>query len=193
MDLSEVKKKIDSITHLPEEEWDHFLSIVSVRYASKCDYLLKQGDVCRHIYYMLSGGVRVFYETDSGKEVISNFLFENNVVTSYASFFTRTPSLESIRVIENAEILVITYEQFHAIMMRNYAWISIFHRIMTRYFLHRREWEEIILMEDYVKRFEKVFSNRPHLFQRVPQKMIASYLGMTPETLSRVKRIWSLS
>lgn len=187
-DLNNLKKIFDKYPYFPEGEWQHFESILEIKSLKKGEYLFKQGKVCTKIYFILKGGVRMYYKNAGGKEASYNFLFENNFVTAFTSFIHQTISKENIVLLENSKLAIINYADFAGLLRRHASWEILFGKLMAHNLTEMYEREEMLLLDNPAQRYLKVFEIRREIFERVEQKYIASYLGMTPETLSRTKR-----
>jgi CRP-like cAMP-binding protein len=153
---------------------------------SKGDFLLKEGKICKHLYFLEKGAVRGFYTID-GKEITHWFGFENDFVTSFYSFSTEKPAVENIQALE--------YATFWGIPKAT----------ITKLFEQHRDIESLVRIgyEKYYIRLEDRFVNaqfktakelyenllllQPHILERVPLGFVASYLGITQETLSRIR------
>jgi CRP-like cAMP-binding protein len=148
--------------------------------------LLNAGRVCQKIWFIDQGAARVCYLVD-GKEVTDWIGLENDFILSIPSFFTQEPSFKTIELLENSQISWIThpdleqlYTRFHDLehmgrMMSNYALMLMSKRM------------EDFLFKSSLDRYQNLLEQRPDILQRVPLKIIASYLGMTQETLSRMR------
>ncbi len=187
-DLSSLKKMIDKHQCFPAGEWEYFESILEIRSMKKGEYLLKQGKVCSKIYFILKGGVRMYYKGPCGKEVSFNFLFENNFVTAFTSFAHQVVSKENITLLEDSILVTIEYNNFISLLRRHSSWEIIFGKLMAYHLAEMYVKEEMLLLDKPEQRYIKVFETRREIFGRVEQRHIASYLGVTPETLSRIKR-----
>ena len=153
---------------------------------AKGAFLITEGKVCRHIYFLEKGCLRGFYHQD-GKEITYWFGFENNFVTSFFSFITQKPCVEHIQVIEDCALWAISYDDLQK-LYNTYPDIERFGRIMNeRYYVMLEERFVGNHFKEARERYENLIANAPHIVQRVPLGYIASYLGITQETLSRIR------
>lgn len=150
-------------------------------------YLLtSEGKVCNHVYFLERGCVRGFYNLD-GKEITYWFAFENSFVTSFYSFITRNPGVETIQLLEDSILWAISYKDLQELysthpdierlgrVMHERYYVMLEERFLSNHFKEARD------------RYEILLNNSPHILQRVPLGYVASYLGITQETLSRIR------
>jgi CRP-like cAMP-binding protein len=148
--------------------------------------LLKQGDVCNHLFFVSKGLLRAYYEKD-GEDVTSWFMMENDFIISVLSFFNRIPSYESIEVLENCELIYIHHDGLME-LYANSLEFNIIGRKLTEYYYCRSEERLMALRKQKApEKYEFLLQNHPEIIKRVPAKFIASYLGISSETFSRIK------
>jgi CRP-like cAMP-binding protein len=150
----------------------------------KKETLMIEGEVCKNIYFVRSGSVKQYYLSD-GKEFIQNFFFEGNMATIFNSFLTQTESQSYLEAIEGTELMVLSFHNFKAICSAKPEFSTQLNICMSRMNSNR---VNLLLMSDGMMHYKKFMENEPEIMLRVPQYMVASYLGMTPETLSRIRR-----
>lgn len=149
-------------------------------------YLVTEGKVCNHVYFLEHGCLRGYYNLD-GKEISHWFGFENNFVTSFYSFITRKPSIENIQLIEDSVLWAITYDKLQS-LYDTHPDIERLGRIMNeRYYVMLEERFVSNHFKEARERYENLLTNAPHIVQRIPLGYIASYLGISQETLSRIR------
>ncbi|MBS1505447.1 MAG: Crp/Fnr family transcriptional regulator [Bacteroidetes bacterium] len=155
---------------------------------AKGDFLITEGRVCNHVYFLEQGCVRGFYNHD-GKEITYWFAFENNLVMSFYSFSTRKPSVENIQLLEDAVLWAISYDDLQKLYDKHPE-IERFGRLMNEHYYMMLE-ERFVRnhFTDSRTRYENLIAHTPHILQRVSLGYIASYLGMTQETLSRIRSL----
>jgi len=152
----------------------------------KGDFLITEGKICRHIYFLEQGCLRGFYNLD-GKEITYWFAFENNFVTSFFSFITKRPAVENIQLIEDSILWSIAHHDLEALYQKH-ADIERLGRIMTeRYYVMLEERFLSNHFKEARDRYDNLITNTPHILQRIPLGHIASYLGISQETLSRIR------
>jgi CRP-like cAMP-binding protein len=151
------------------------------------DYLKISGSIDTNLYYILSGSLKITILND-GEEHIIRFGYKNNFITSLDSFITEKPSDFSIQAIKQTELKVISKSVYMDFINRSAENKQLWNTILEQLILQQLEREKDILTTSPKERFERVFKRSPQLFQEIPNKHIASYLRMSPETLSRLKK-----
>jgi len=153
----------------------------------KGDYLLRPGQICRNLYFIESGLLKCFY-IHKGKSVIDWFFGEQETVVSLDSFYDQIPSEDFIQPIENCVLHYISYEQLN-FAYRNFVEFNVLGRVLTNKYLriwHRQA--RNIRMLTAEERFLSLMRTQPELFNRADVQDIASFLGMSRETLSRARK-----
>jgi CRP-like cAMP-binding protein len=187
MKTEALKAAIQQITPIEPEAVDAMMDILSPREVSKGELIWSAGDVCRHILFINKGALRYFYYKD-GKEVNGQFFFENAFFTHYYSFISREPMDFSAEALEDSSLILMSrsgifdlYDRFKSFerLGRLIAEQNFIALHQTRVNLHTKTPEELYL---------DILQNRPKVVDRVPLYMIASYIGITPEHLSRIRR-----
>ncbi|WP_036381133.1 Crp/Fnr family transcriptional regulator [Muricauda sp. MAR_2010_75] len=182
-----LRKHIEELIALTDEEFDMVLSHFEPIQKRKHQYIVQEGDLVDKEYWILKGCLKSYFLDDEGKEHILQFGMENWWITDYESFIKHIPSKISIDCIEDSELLYITFEnrekltaQMHK-MERFWAKKSKFGRIALQNRI-------LSLLKNSAKeRYDLLLEQYPQLFQRVPKKLIAAYLGVSRETLSRLQ------
>ncbi|MBX3257694.1 MAG: Crp/Fnr family transcriptional regulator [Chitinophagaceae bacterium] len=170
----------------PELEAD-LLSLLQVKSIAKKEILLKKGAISNKICFIEKGMFRCFYESHE-KEICSWFMKENDVIISVESFFTQKPSYESIQAIEDSIIHYISHEDLQ-FLYKNHLEFNVIGRIITeKYYTLSEQRLYSLRSQRAAERFEYLRTYHAEIIKRVPSTYIASYLGITLETLSRIKK-----
>lgn len=152
----------------------------------KNDFLLQEGQISKHLYFLEKGCVRGFYNVD-GKDITQWFGFENDFVTSFRSFITQTPSAEYIHVVEDAVLWAIDKEQLNN-LLKTFTEIEKLVRIIyEQYYIRLEERYANAHFKTATELYENLLHNEPHILQRIPLGYVATYLGISQETLSRIR------
>lgn len=182
--LHKIKEKIQ----LTAEEEQLLSSFFVPKKLRKKQYLLQEGDICKHVAFVNSGILRSFTVNEKGNEYIMQFAFEGWWISDQFSFISGEPSLVYIEALEPTEILLLSKDSRED-MFNRLPKIERFFRILLENHLvslQRRLMHSISYPAEI--RYRQLLEIRPDIAQKVPQHMIASYLGITPETLSRIRK-----
>lgn len=188
VDYSFHEEIINRFTKLLPEEWNYLKQLLGVKTVKKGQHLLREGESCRTLYYIIKGGARFYYVNALGEEVTTNFIFENNFVIAFDSLFSQSPTTENIVMLEDGVLFTLSDRHFKDLLSRHPVWEVLLNKLIAKHFLRIIEKERMLVLCSYDARYLKVMETMPYLFQRVEQQYIASYLRMTPETLCRIKR-----
>lgn len=149
------------------------------------DFIASPGDKNTNMYFVDKGSLRVFIEDDIEEHTI-RFGYKNSFITALDSFLKDIPTTFYIQAIKKCRLKVISKEKYLACINDSKENQEIWQQLLQEFVYQQIERENDLIIYSPQKRFERVFKRSPQLFQEIPQKYIASYLRMTPETLSRI-------
>ena len=182
--MEEILALINSLCAVSPELAVHLTHTLKEKTYKKNEYLLKEGDICGKICFIIKGLTRCFYNNGIS-EVCSWFMKEGDMIISVESFFQQKPGSESIQAIEDCEVVYIRYEELQ-FMYKNFPEMNYIGRVLTeKYYTLSEQRLYSLRMHRSGQRYQYLLKNFPELVQRVPIKYIASYLGVAKETLSR--------
>lgn len=153
---------------------------------NKNEFLLTQGNVCRHLYFLEKGALRGFYNLD-GKEITHWFGFERDFVTSFHSFITGEAAVENIQLIESCTLWAIAKERLTELLNRHHDIERLVRIAYEKYYIRLEERFVNAQFKSAKELYEELMQQSPHILERVPLGFIASYLGISQETLSRIR------
>jgi len=153
--------------------------------------LLKAGEICEHIYFIRKGAVRGFIK-EGTKDITTWITAENEVVSSISSLDMREPAQENMQAIENCELLAITYDDFQDLYIKFPEFNIVARKLLQKYYRDAEGRAFIARVTNAEKKYRLFLIRYGHLSNRIPLKYIASFLGITLETLSRVRKKLSL-
>jgi CRP-like cAMP-binding protein len=150
------------------------------------EMLLTQGNVCRHLYFLDKGAIRGFYNLD-GKEITHWFGFEKDFVTSFHSFITGEPAVENLQLMEGCTLWAISKETLTGLFNAHHDIERLVRIAYEKYYIRLEERYVNAQFKSAKERYEELVEQSPHILERVPLGFIASYLGISQETLSRIR------
>jgi CRP-like cAMP-binding protein len=153
---------------------------------AKNELLLSEGRICRHLYFLEKGAIRGFYNLD-GKEITHWFGFENDFVTSFHSFITGEPALENIQLMEGSILWAIPKETLNELLSKHHEVERLVRIAYEKYYIRLEERFVNAQFKTATERYENLLQHSPFILERVPLGFIASYLGISQETLSRIR------
>lgn len=178
---------IHEIVSLTDEEWELCKNNFRPKRMLKRQFLLQEGDVCRELAFVEKGALYSYSVDSSGNKHVIRFAFDGWWMANLHSFFTEKPTRLNIEVLEESELLVLdrknheklfekipAYERYHRIILQN-AYVALQQRVENALGLTAEE------------KYARLIEQNPEFMNRVPLNLVASYLGMSPETLSRVR------
>lgn len=182
-----ILQNIDKIVSLSNMEKETILSKIEVKHYKAKTVLLNAGEVCKHSYFVNSGILRSFNINDNIVEHVLQFACEGWWIGDMYSLITQKPGNLYVEVNEDAEVVLLSKEN-QEILYQEIPKLERFFRILTENSLvanQERLMDNLSLSAE--ERFEKFCSKYPTLIQKVPQKQVASYIGVTPEFFSKMK------
>ena len=186
--MEKIRKLLLDKVPFSEKELSLILSKWSVeKSVAKNDFLSKEGDKGKYLYFVIKGVMRIFYLHD-GEEICIGFSYDDTIICSYPSFISDKPSDYYIQALTDLKLIGIHRDDFYAFLEESRNMEKAWRMFTEEALLGKITGETEMLTFTPEERYERLWKRSPHLFQLVPQKYIASYLGMKPETLSRVKK-----
>lgn len=185
----QLRQYLTHFVELTDPEWQALQEQLKIKTISKKDFLVQKGQKATEIGFLLSGSCRVFYDKD-GEEWTTYFCFENSLVAPYLSCLTGQPSTLSIQALEDCQLLLFDYQALTA-LYQQFPVYETFGRKLAEYLfmgLDIRLAEQLMLSPE--ERYLKFLGSpaKRKITERIPQQYIASYLGITPVSLSRIRR-----
>jgi CRP-like cAMP-binding protein len=190
-DISSVIATLDYFYPLSEGIKDYFRKHSYCCSFRKGKLLLKAGQICEHIYFIKKGAVRGFIK-EGTKDITTWITAENEVVSSISALDAREPALENIQAIENCELLALTYADFQDLYIKFPEFNIVARKVLQKYYKDAEGRAFIVRLTNAENKYRLFITRYGHLANRIPLKYIASFLGITLETLSRVRKRLSL-
>ena len=182
--LEELQKRVA----IPEGEFEKFLALWEFKKFNRTEFILQAGEVPKFSIFVLKGCLRQYIVNENGEESIVYFAEERHFIGDLPSIRSKTISNYQFQAIEKCELLTISAENWEQAFIK-FSWWTKAH--ITGY----QKWAELLQQQMVERhtltsevRYLNLLKSKPKLFQRVPQHYIASYLGISPETLSRIRK-----
>jgi CRP-like cAMP-binding protein len=186
-ELLALRTYISRFIAMSDADWQLLVPHVFEKQMSRNECLVKEGQRSNEICFLLDGDMRHYY-TKEGEERTTYFYFENNLVADYIGCITKTPSRLSIEALTDCRLLCFTYTVLENLFKQSHTWEK-FGRLIAEYLAIGLEERMVgLLMYGPEERYRQLLeSNKSKILQRIPQQYIASYLGITPVSLSRIR------
>lgn len=149
--------------------------------------LCNLGQTCRHFYFITSGCLRLYEIDDKGNEVTGYFALEDHIISANTSFILQKPSRDCLVSLEPSELLVIGYDAFQKLLSTSPTFAGIYHSFLEFAFIHSQMRIYSFLGMEGIDKLKWVMEHEPKLLSRISSKAVASYLGMTNSTLSKLR------
>ena len=184
----EILKKINEKFPLTNEEVETINSYFQIKKLRKRQYLLQSGDVCRFKAYVEKGILKQYSVDKKGTEHIVQFATEGWIISDLSSFMSGEPAVYNIDALEETELLIIKKSEQKE-LFKKVPKYEVFTRLeITNAYSMLQKRLTAMISTSMEERYLEFISRYPNITQRVPQHMIASYLGLNPETLSRIRK-----
>jgi CRP-like cAMP-binding protein len=178
---------ISNFIEVTEVEWKLHRDVLIRKFLKKGEYLLRAGQVCEHVSFVNQGSLRV-YSIINDQEVSNYFFFENTYATDYASFLTRKPSDTSIIAMEDVEVMQLNYANMQMLYEKIPSWQKYGRLMAEHVFLLAEERAKTLQHNSPESLYLKIMQEMPQVLERIPLQYIASYMGIQPESLSRIRK-----
>lgn len=183
-----MSQRLEALKSKSNQAFIEFQGAFKTGSAKKGDILVLHGSICDQLYVLQKGIAKQYRYKENGTEHITWFSFENDLVTSYASFVTQKTSKEEIAVIEDCEYIHISREDCYYLAEKHHAVETFFREMLEIYFIQSDERLFFLQALSAKQKYNYVLQHMPHFIQRLPQKELSSFLGITRETLSRIRK-----
>ena len=185
--LENIKKVISNYIEINDEEWIYYSSKFRVIEIKKKEIILTKGNICRDVFFVLNGLLRVFFVDKDGEEKTFHFSLENTFSADYESFLKKIPSNYSIQALEDTTIVLMSFEMLHD----GYKYLrngeKLGRLLAEEYFFIFNDKIQTIYTQTPIERYNDLKEKFPNILQRIPQHYIASYLNVSSVHLSRLK------
>ena len=175
------------MVNVPEEQQQKLLSITKTRIFSRGELYVRKGDIPRSFAFVQKGLFRYYYVNDAGNEFTKGFFPEFSFLAAYSAMVEKRGSFFYIQALEDAEILVISFEKWKALQKEHICWSHFLLALLEKGYITKETREREFLLLSAEERYRAFLQRYPGLEKRIKQHVIASYLGITSVALSRIR------
>ena len=183
--LAEYFRKIASV---PDNEIEHVLSLVVEKVVEKGELFIRDGDAEFNLGFVSKGLLKAYYLTADGKQFIRSFYAEGEGVSAYSSFLSGTPAGINIEAIEDTHLWTLPRAVYASLFARHSSWEAFGRIVVQNYMMVRERREKSLLIDDATTRYRIFLAEHRNLVHRIRDYEIASYLGITPVSFSRLRK-----
>ena len=185
--MGHLREYYERITSLQDSEWDFIAAYFKRRVFNKNEIITKQGETENYLYF-IEYGIARFYIPDNDNELTFNFSFHKEFTCAYDSFLTQTPSVYELQALIESVVWRISYSDLQKVYEQTQVGNYLGRFASERLFLAKSKRELSLLKFNAKERYLRLFSEQPEIIKFIPMKYIASYIGITPQGLSRIRR-----
>lgn len=186
--MNKLKIFLQNISFISDEEFEDSKQDFYTIHLKKGEILLKQGKVCRQMSFIARGSLRTYYFNTKMEEITHCFRTEGTLVSSYRSFILQEPSSLSIMALEETELIVIDYNKLQKRYSTSMAWQNIGRVLAEQAYILMEEYASVLNNESAKEKYLRLLNEQGEILQKANVEHIATYLGVTRRTLSRIRQ-----
>ncbi len=187
MDIkTQLRQHFAQLVTLTDDEFEHIWPHFSLKKLKKRQFLVQEGDHVKYHYFVAKGLLKASYTDESGKEHILQFAMEDWWISDYLALYNNTPATLSIDCIEDSEVLTLSDDDRQKLTREIHAFSNFFLQKKNAGYVGLQQRVLLLLFKNPRERYERLQELQPRLLQRVPKTLLASYLGVSRESLSRL-------
>lgn len=183
-----MKSVFQSIQNISQIELDKLENLITFRTLKKGELLLKENQVCNEIYFIKKGILRSYFFNHQGDEITNCFAFENEFMASFSSFITQNVAEENIQALAETELQVLSRESLEKLYNLGNHWQEIGRKLTEMEYVTLQKRMISFQKLSGTQRYEELYKNHQKYLQLIPLQYLASYLGVTPRHLSRIRK-----
>jgi len=183
-----MKSIFQSIQDFSQEELDLLDNLITFRTLKKGELLLTENQVCNEIVFIKKGILRSFFVNHKGDEITNCFAFENEFMASFASFITEEKAQESIQALADTELQVLDRKSLEELYKSGFNWQETGRKLTELEFVNLQKRMISFQKLSGAQRYEELYKNQKKYLELIPLQYLASYLGVTPRHLSRIRK-----
>ncbi|WP_394677812.1 Crp/Fnr family transcriptional regulator [uncultured Sphingobacterium sp.] len=185
--MGKIQYYLKNNTRIADEHIDQISRCFRLQHVKKNTLLLSEGETCKDLYFVHRGSIRTYFVTARGQEKTRHIAFENAIITSISSFISQKKSTEFVETLENSELYAINHKDFYQLLSDIPLWEKYYRLFLESTYLCQNQKIENRITLSAKQRYDKLMSEEPIYIQRLSNRILASYLDITQETLSRLK------
>lgn len=185
--LERLKIFASRFCELTDEEFEALTSIFKPTPIKRLDHLTTEGNTLNEMFFVSDGLFRGYYLKD-GAEFTTNFYFGPSIMTELIAIRTKQPTHLNIQALKNSECYTANFDEFEALVFKYSGIRWLVYYMIEHLFMHKTKRELSFVNNTPEERYIELFSERPKVIAEIPQQYIASYIGIKPETLSRIRK-----
>jgi CRP-like cAMP-binding protein len=186
--INDLLETIGAFATIPPEQEAKLCSIAVTENLRKGDTFIREGNVPQKFAFVGKGLFRYFYVNEKGNEFTKGFFPEHNFITSYTAMVRGKPSYYTVQALEDATILVIDFQRWQNLYRGHACWMNLLFVLIEKGYMKKEARERELLIFSAEERYRAFLREYPELEKRIKQHLIASYLGITPVALSRIRK-----
>ena len=183
-----LRSVVEHLIPLSDQEWDLFSAAFTERVIDSKTIITREGEIEKEIYFVCSGLARLYYQTKDNDQITAFIFCENMFASCLESFIKQHPSTQNLETLESCTLLVLTKDNLEALYEQVPKTHMIMRKVMEARFIAAQQLLSSYILAGPKERYELFSLHYPHLVQRVPQYILASFLGITPVSLSRIRK-----
>ncbi len=185
--FTDIYKLLKSVAPFTNDELEEVIKLFRVELIRKNDFISKEGLICDRLAFIRTGLMRSFYNIKD-KDTTTYFLGPGSIAVAMSSFIEMKPAFENIQAIEDSEVLILTKKTLESLYHKSWKWQQTGRLIIEKYYVIMEKRSIALQTLSAKERYNMLMHEHPGLLLKVPLHYVASYLGISPETLSRIRR-----
>jgi len=179
-------KGVSRYSQLEPEAWSALVALASPMHLPKESFFVREGEVCTKVAFVMQGLLRYYYVKDA-EEMTGHVAEEGEFITAYPSFLSQSPSRQVVDALEDSTVLVLKRDDINGLYDRFHSIERLGRRLAEEILIGSQSRTALFILDTAEQRYDWLVSHRPGLIDRIPQYLLASYIGIKPESLSRIR------
>lgn len=188
-DFEPIIAKFRSIGHIPDDQINMLLPSLSFKHYPKGDFFVRAGELTSMVGFIVSGIVKFCYTKPDGREYTRFFCREGSFASVFIALATGQPSPYSIKILQDTDMILMPYSAWHELIKKSSCWAAIDRKMLIHAHVLSQHRDASLILDDAYTRYLALLEEFPGIEMYVKQYDIASYLGITPVSLSRMRRL----